>query len=265
MQPMSLGQPQLLPGQPHQMMPGGLQQPMQPPQQQFMQPLGQIPPQSQLGQGPNQMQSFLQQQQLQQQFQQPVPGPNMHQVKALLQQPPIQQMQGFNQNMAQQKMMQTSHLTNMLLGQGSQQASAPAWSIQNQNQSQAPMDILGLADKAAQALSGRIPQVTQVNMSNPNFPPPPAPAPAQSFQQQQTMVTEKGLPMMVQYAVQNLRTTGHIEQTLDGNLVNMLNRLPETAALQALEIFSSCDLSKMRNRSSYLAGILKKELIKLGL
>jgi len=264
MQPMALGQP-------HQMMPGGLQQPMQPPQQQFMQPLGQIP--SQLGQGPNgqSMQPFLQQQQLlQQQFQQPVPVPNMQQVKALLQQPPVQQMQGFNQNMsqqnmAQQKMMQTSHLTNMLLGQGAQQASAPAWSIQNQNQSQAPMDILGLADKAAQALSGRIPQVTQVNMSNPNFPPPPAPAPAQSFQQQQTMVTEKGLPMMVQYAVQNLRTTGHIEQTLDGNLVNMLNRLPETAALQALEIFSSCDLSKMRNRSSYLAGILKKELIKLGL
>ena len=67
------------------------------------------------------------------------------------------------------------------------------------------------------------------------------------------------------FTPQNLRTTGHIEQTLDGNLVNMLNRLPETAALQALEIFSSCDLSKMRNRSSYLAGILKKELIKLGL
>mmetsp|Transcript_15441 Transcript_15441/g.24209 ORF Transcript_15441/g.24209 Transcript_15441/m.24209 type:complete len:87 (-) Transcript_15441:149-409(-) len=67
------------------------------------------------------------------------------------------------------------------------------------------------------------------------------------------------------FFTQNLRTTGHIEQTLDGNLCGMLKRLPEHAALQALEIFSSCDLSKMRNRSSYLAGILKKELIKLGL
>lgn len=278
------GQPHQLPGQP-QMMPGQAQMP-QPTQLQFL-PLGQISQQPQLSQGPNaqQMQPFLQQQQqfLQQQFQQqPVPGSSMQQAKAQLQQQSaiqqmqmqqaktplqqqsaIQQMQNFSPNMSQQN---AAALTNLLLGQGAQQPSAQAWSMQNQNQG-APMDILGLADKAAQALSGQVPQ----GGSNPNFPPPPAPAPAQSFQhlqqqqRQQSIYTEKDLPMMVQYAVQNLRTTGHIEQTLDGNLCAMLKRLPEHAALQALEIFSSCDLSKMRNRSSYLAGILKKELIKLGL
>jgi len=62
-----------------------------------------------------------------------------------------------------------------------------------------------------------------------------------------------------------LRTTGHIEQTLDAPLVAMLKRLPEHSALQALEIFSTCDLTKMRNKGAYLSGILKKELIKNGL
>ena len=64
---------------------------------------------------------------------------------------------------------------------------------------------------------------------------------------------------------QNLRTTGHIESALDAPLIGMLQRLPENAALSALEIFSSCDLSKMRSKSAYLSGILKKELAKLGL
>lgn len=64
---------------------------------------------------------------------------------------------------------------------------------------------------------------------------------------------------------QNLRTTGHIESSLDAPLIAMLQRLPENSALSALEIFSSCDLSKMRSKAAYLAGILKKELAKLGL
>lgn len=224
MQPMAMGQ-QMMPGQPQQMMP------MQ--QQQFMQQLGQIPPQMGQGQNPQQIQQMLLQQQLQMQ------------QKASLQQPHL----GFNPNMAQQKMMP-----------GSYQTSNPAWSMQHQNAAQqTPIDILGLADKAAQALSGRMP-------ANPNFPPPPAAAPpAQSYQQQNNMAAEKDLPMMVQYAIQNLRTTGHIETTLDAPLCAMIKKLPEHAALQALEIFSSCDLSKMRNKQAYLSGILKKELVKNGL
>jgi len=179
-------------------------------------------------------------------------------------------MQNFNQNMPQQNqgakmMMPTSvaGLTNLLLGQP-----APA--------AQPAVDMLALAEKAAQALSGGgkmvqshpqalsggLPQqMNTAPVSNPNFPPPLAPAPVQ----QQIMSTEKDLPMMVQYAVQNLRTTRHIEQTLDLPLCMMLKRLPEHAALQSLEIFASCDLSKMRNKTAYLSGILKKELIKLGM
>lgn len=264
MQSMAMGQQQAfpVPGQPHPMMHGGVPQQMQMQHspQQFVQTLGQIPQQQpQFGQGTNnaqQMQQFLLQQQLQQ---------TMQNAKPHLQQPPPMQMQGFNQGMPQQnqaaKMMMPgtqAQLTNLLLGQQS---------LANANST--PIDILGLADKAAQALSGGLVQgAQQMNghrSNNPNFPPPPAPAPAQSFHQQQPMASEKDLPMMVQYAIQNLRTTGHIERTLDPPLCAMLKRLPEHAALQALEIFSSCDLSKMRNKGAYLSGILKKELIKLGL
>ena len=226
MQPMALGQQQLLPGQPPQMMPS---------QQQFVQTLGQVPQ----GANPQQMQQYLQQSQLLSSMQQ--------QVKQPMQQP--MQMQ------------------NLGLPQGIQQGNAPAWPMQqNQGLTQTPIDILSIADKAAQALSGgTFPQGnTPAAMANPNFPPQTVPAPVSSFQQT-SMVTEKELPLMVQYAIQNLRTTGHIEQTLDGSIVQMLKRLPEHAALQALEIFSSCETSKMRNKQAYLAGILKKELAKNGL
>jgi len=257
-------------------------QPPQQQQQQFIQSIGQIQQQPQISQATQQMQALLQQlpgtltplqqQQILQQFQQNLQKASATQNGQQVQTQQVQtlhpQMQGFNPNMSQQ-----NPIANMLLG--AQQANAPgapgapatapAWlqnlSMQKQNQSQTPMDILGLADKAAQALSGRAPAPM---MANPNFPPPP-PAPAPTFQMQQTVANEKDLPAMVQYAVQNLRTTGHIEQNLDSNLCSMLKRLPEQAALQALEIFSSCDLTKMRNRSSYLAGILKKELIRAGI
>jgi hypothetical protein len=45
----------------------------------------------------------------------------------------------------------------------------------------------------------------------------------------------------------------------------MLKKLPETNALLALETFLSCDVSKMRSKSGYLAGILKKEIAKIGM
>ena len=94
---------------------------------------------------------------------------------------------------------------------------------------------------------------------SPNFPPPP------SFQQN-NVPSEQDLSTLVRYALQNLRTTGHVEQQpLDGKICGMLKRLPEHATLQALETFSSCDVTKMRSKGGYLAGILKKELVKLGL
>jgi hypothetical protein len=45
----------------------------------------------------------------------------------------------------------------------------------------------------------------------------------------------------------------------------MLKKLPEANALHAMEVFSSCDVSRMRNKNAYLSGILKKELVKLGM
>ena len=209
---------QLLPGQPSQMMmPGGFQGQMQPPQQQmhptqpqqqFMQPLGQI---SQPGQGAMsvQMQQQLQQQQLQQQ---------QLQQQQLLQQYLRQYQQVPGANMPQQMMPQLNQvgmipgsqvvLTNsMLLGQpapGTQPVNSQSFVLQSQNQGQPPLDIFHLADKAAQALSGR--QFPQVNapapMSNPNFPPMPAPSASQGQSFQQNMTSEADLPRMVQYAVQ---------------------------------------------------------------
>jgi hypothetical protein len=234
-QTMTMGQQQQL-LTPQMMVHGGLQRPMQPQQpQQFVQSIGQIP---QLGQGTTdaQLQPFLQQYQqqlLQQQFQQSVPGSSMPQPS--LQQ--LQQLQNYTQNMQQLnqagKMMSGSHvagLTNMILGQQQQgSGSQPPGnannnlysSVQNQNPDQQPLlDIFGLADKAAQALSaGRLPQVNPTaasvgTMSNPNFPPmlnaSNLSAPTYQPHQQQSntpsrqhnTATESDLPVMVKYAIQ---------------------------------------------------------------
>ena len=234
-QTMTMGQQQQL-LTPQMMVHGGLQRPMQPQQpQQFVQSIGQIP---QLGQGTNdaQLQPFLQQYQqqlLQQQFQQSVPGSSMPQPS--LQQ--LQQLQNYTQNMQQLnqagKMMSGSHvagLTNMILGQQQQgSGSQPPGnannnlysSVQNQNPDQQPLlDIFGLADKAAQALSaGRLPQVNPTaasvgTMSNPNFPPmlnasnlsaptyQPHQQQSNTSSRQHNTATESDLPVMVKYAIQ---------------------------------------------------------------
>lgn len=100
--------------------------------------------------------------------------------------PPQQMGQGANGQMQQLLMQQQMNQQNRMMMPGSQVPN-PA----------APIDILGLADKAAQALSGRMPQMNA--MSNPNFPPPPASAPMSISQQQNN---ESQLPLMVGYAVQ---------------------------------------------------------------
>jgi len=84
--------------------------------------------------------------------------------------------------------------------------------------------------------------------------------------QQAEMVTESDLPLMVQYALTNLKTTGHIEAAgLDPGVCRMLKNVPEHAALSALEKFQSCDTSLMRNKNSYLAGIIKRKREENGL
>ena len=222
--PMQMGQQMqgLLPGQ---MMPGGMQQPVQP---------------QQMGMG--QQGQYYQQPQMAQQ--QPMYSNNNN---------VSQQVQSVNNAALGQALMPQGMMG--MQARGSQVNRPPM----SQNQGQVPIDILALADKASQALSGVQPPAP-APMANPNFPPPPM----QSFQQK-NFASEQDLSTLVQYALQNLRTTGHVEQQLDGKICSMLKRLPEHAALQALETFSSCDVSKMRSKGGYLAGILKKELVKLGL
>ena len=233
-QPMGMGQ-QMMPGQ---MIPG-----MQPHMQaQVMQAMGQVHQQpGQMG-GVNpaffQQQMLQQQQQQQQNMSQPgmsqpgmsqpgmsLPGmsqPGMQHMQQFQRPPPSamphdprRQMQGMNpQNQAQGAKMsmtgaQVSNLTNMMLGGGAPvaQQSTSRWNMpQQQPQPGGGVDIMGLADKAAQALSG-VP-----SGANPNFPPPPS----HSFGHR-TVVTEADLPMMVRYALANLRTTGHVDQNLDGS------------------------------------------------
>ena len=113
------------------------------------------------------------------------------------------------------------------------------------------MDLVSLASQAQQALS------TIQGL------PVPAAAGQQPLYQQQPaveVVTESDLPLMVQYSLTNLKTTGHIDPAgLDPGVCRMLKNVPEHIALSALEKFQSCDTSLMRNKNSYLAGIIKRK------
>jgi hypothetical protein len=173
------------------------------------------------------------------------------------------------------------------------------------NSTTSTIDILGLAEKAAQALSG-LPGMniapssagtsTGVNLATPMDPR----AQYQTHQQlPQTVqqrdprtnqyqnhgqatntqmqashslsttdtddnahVTIKDLPPMIQYSLQNLQATGHLDKELGQNACRWLKKLSEPVALQALERFSSCDVSQMRSKEGYLCGILKKAIDK---
>ena len=204
----------ILTGQSHEMMSGGLQQTMKPTQQvqQLMQPSSQMPGQPQLSQGAN----F---QQMQQQFfQQATPNLNPHQIQNLLNQGVTQQqlqaiLQSQSSNTNQMLIRAQAGNPANMLGQtqgtqsgNSQLASLPGtttWSIQNPVQNQAPLDILGLADKAAQVLSQQI-NLVPAPVPNANFPPPPSQLwPGNTAMQvSQPFVTEGDLPTMVRYAVQ---------------------------------------------------------------
>lgn len=68
---------------------------------------------------------------------------------------------------------------------------------------------------------------------------------------------------MVQYAVQNLQATGHVDGILDEGILGMISELPEPQALGALQRFASIDTAAMRNKTAYLAGVLRRELEKI--
>ena len=137
--------------------------------------------------------------------------------------------------------------------------------LHQQQPSQAPLaDILGIADKAAsavQALTANAAFQKQHSGHTSGYQDMLSNGQQNATIQQQpmaTIVTERNLPVMVGYAVQNLKATGHIDGQLDPDLCRTIKLIPEHQALQALEKFSSCDVSVMRNKAAYLSGILRK-------
>ena len=102
---------------------------------------------------------------------------------------------------------------------------------------------------------------------------PPYQAPmAPPFQQQQqggdpfkrrTQARIEDLPISVQYAVQNIQATGAVDGPLDPGILGMIFDLPENLALGALQRFAALDRSTMRNKTAYLAGLLRRELEKI--
>jgi hypothetical protein len=67
----------------------------------------------------------------------------------------------------------------------------------------------------------------------------------------------------VRFLFQNLQATGQITGPLDDGMLGMVKDLPENLALQALQKFCSIDKSTMRNKTAYLAGLLRRELEKI--
>ena len=57
--------------------------------------------------------------------------------------------------------------------------------------------------------------------------------------------------------------TGQIDGPLDEGILGMVKDLPEALALQAIQKFSSIDKNTMRNKTAYLAGVLRRELEKI--
>lgn len=68
-----------------------------------------------------------------------------------------------------------------------------------------------------------------------------------------------GAPQLVQAGVQNLLTKGIAsEWDFDTRVSNTLLQLTEAQATEAIEEFASCDMSRIRNKSAYLMGLLKR-------
>lgn len=54
-----------------------------------------------------------------------------------------------------------------------------------------------------------------------------------------------------------------IEGPLDDGILGMIHDLPEALAIASLQKFAALDKSNMRNRTAYLAGVLRRELEKI--
>lgn len=94
---------------------------------------------------------------------------------------------------------------------------------------------------------------------------PSNPASQQTNEDENIHITVQDLSPMIQYSLQNLKSSGFLEKELGQNGRRWLKKLPEPVALQALERFSSCDVSTMRSKEGYLCGLLKRAVDKRGL
>jgi hypothetical protein len=65
------------------------------------------------------------------------------------------------------------------------------------------------------------------------------------------------------FFVQNLVATGAVESIPDEGIMGMIFDLPEPLALASIQKFVSIDKSSMRNKTAYLAGVLRRELEKI--
>jgi hypothetical protein len=64
----------------------------------------------------------------------------------------------------------------------------------------------------------------------------------------------------VQFAINNLQASRLIDGPLDSGMLGMIKDLPEPLALRALQRFQTLDQKTMRNKTAYLAGLLRREL-----
>jgi hypothetical protein len=62
---------------------------------------------------------------------------------------------------------------------------------------------------------------------------------------------------------QNLQNTEQVNGPLDEGILGMIFDLPEEMSLASIQKFSSIDKSSMRNKTAYLAGVLRRELEKI--
>jgi hypothetical protein len=62
------------------------------------------------------------------------------------------------------------------------------------------------------------------------------------------------------FLYQNVQSQKHVDQPLDEGILGMIHDLPDHMALAALHKFSSIDKNTMRNKTAYLAGVLRREL-----
>jgi hypothetical protein len=66
------------------------------------------------------------------------------------------------------------------------------------------------------------------------------------------------------FTLQNLVATGQTTNgDLDEGILGMIYDLPESLALVSLQKFAAIDKSAMRNKTAYLAGVLRRELEKI--